>query len=116
NQQDPTLVSLGGGIQDVHVRMVHTDTEKMIVIHLHVDTKDAMGANAVNTMAEAASPFIEKITNGKVILRILSNLADERMTRVSAVLESPILNDQEAIDKFYKAAELAIYDPYRAAL
>lgn len=115
NQQDPTLVSLGGGIQDVHVRMVHTDTEKMIVIHLHVDTKDAMGANAVNTMAEAASPFIEKITKGKVILRILSNLADERITRVRAVFENPFQNDQEAIDKFYKAAQLAIYDPYRAA-
>src|SRR5699024_6405129 len=114
NKQDPTLVSLGGGMKDIHVRIVPTNSEEMILIHLLVDTRDAMGANAVNTMAEAVTPLIEKITQGSVVLRILSNLADERITRARAIFENPFEGDKVAMDKFYKAAQLAIYDPYRA--
>ena len=82
NEMDPVLVKFGGGARDVEVRVLDSDTGPMIITHLIVDTRDAMGANAVNTMAEALAPFIEKITGGKVFLRILSNLAVRRLARV----------------------------------
>ena len=115
NQQDPTLISLGGGALDLEVRVVKPLSEKVLVIHLFVDTRDAMGANAVNTMNEAVAPLIEKITGGKVVLRILSNLADKRIARARAVFESPFGNDKEMLHRFISAYELAAADPYRAA-
>src|SRR5690625_6685540 len=81
NADDPTLVSLGGGAKDLYVQVIEGETEKMVVTHLLVDTKDAMGANAVNTVAEAVAHFIENITGGNAVLRILSNLADQRIVR-----------------------------------
>jgi len=81
NEKDPTLVKLGGGVKDIEVHLIDTAKEMMVVVHLIVDTKDAMGANAVNTMAESVSPLIERITNGRVVLRIISNLADKRIVR-----------------------------------
>src|SRR5690625_7745524 len=87
----------------------------MVVTHLLVDTKDAMGANAVNTMAEAVAPFIENITGGNAVLRILSNLADQRIVRARGVFENPFLGDKDAEEKFIRAYELAEVDPYRAA-
>lgn len=115
NAQDPTLVSLGGGAKDLDVHVIDGVAEKMVVTHLLVDTKDAMGANAVNTMAEAVAPFIEKITGGKAILRILSNLADQRIVRARGVFENPFSGDKNVQEKFIRAAELAEADPYRAA-
>lgn len=116
NEQDPTLVSFGGGAKDIDVQMIQTENgEKMVVVHLLIDTKDAMGANAVNTMAEAASPLMEKITGGNVVLRILSNLADQRIIRARAVFENPFQGDEEAHRKFMHAQQLAQVDPYRAA-
>jgi hydroxymethylglutaryl-CoA reductase len=115
NDQDPTLVSFGGGAKDLDVHVIDGETEKMVVAHLLVDTKDAMGANAVNTMAEAVSPFIEKITGGKVVLRILSNLADQRIVRARGVFKNPFQENREALEKFIRAYELAEADPYRAA-
>ncbi|MFD1065685.1 hydroxymethylglutaryl-CoA reductase, degradative [Oceanobacillus locisalsi] len=115
NEQDPTLVSLGGGAKDLDVHVIEGATEKMVVTHLIVDTKDAMGANAVNSMAEAVAPLIEDITGGKVVLRILSNLADQRIVRARGVFENPFSGDKEAMNKFIRAYELAQADPYRAA-
>ncbi|WP_099159636.1 hydroxymethylglutaryl-CoA reductase, degradative [Virgibacillus ndiopensis] len=115
NEQDPTLVSFGGGAKDLDVQMIQGDDEKMVVMHLLIDTKDAMGANAVNTMAEAVSPLIETITGGKVVLRILSNLADRRIVRARATFEDPFQGDEAAIANFMRATELANLDPYRAA-
>jgi hydroxymethylglutaryl-CoA reductase len=115
NIQDPTLVSFGGGAKDIDVNVIQSESEKMVVAHLLVDTKDAMGANAVNTMAEAIAPFIEEITGGSVVLRILSNLADERLVRARAVFENPFPDNPEALRKFLLAYELAEVDPYRAA-
>jgi len=115
NKQDPTLVSFGGGAKDLDVHVIQGETEKMIVVHLLIDTKDAMGANAVNTMAEAVSPVIEKITEGKVVVRILSNLADQRIVRARATFETPFQGDQAILEKFMSAHQLAIADPYRAA-
>jgi len=115
NKQDPTLVSFGGGAKDLDVHVIQGETEKMVVVHLLIDTKDAMGANAVNTMAEAVSPIIEKITEGKVVVRILSNLADQRIVRARAVFENPFQGDQDVLQKFVSAHQLANADPYRAA-
>ena len=88
NARDPMLVKLGGGVKDVEVRVLDSLVGPMVVVHLLVDTGDAMGANAVNTMAEAVAPFLEELTGGRAELRILSNLADHRIARARAVFES----------------------------
>ncbi|QUG40325.1 hydroxymethylglutaryl-CoA reductase, degradative [Psychrobacillus sp. INOP01] len=114
NVKDPTLVSLGGGAKDLEVHIIPTNSQIMLVIHLIVDTKDAMGANAVNTMAEAVSPTIETITGGKVVLRIISNLADRRLVRARAIFSTEALGGKEIVDNIVSAFEFADYDPYRA--
>jgi len=114
NVKDPTLVSLGGGAKDLEVHIIPTSSQIMLVIHLIVDTKDAMGANAVNTMAEAVSPTIETITGGKVVLRIISNLADRRLVRARATFSTEALGGKEIVDNIVSAFEFADYDPYRA--
>lgn len=115
NEKDPTLVSLGGGAKDLEVHIIPTTNQIMLVIHLIVDTKDAMGANAVNTMAEAVTPTIETITGGKVVLRIISNLADRRLVRARAVFSSEALGGKEIVENIVSAFEFADFDPYRAA-
>ncbi|GGB47012.1 hydroxymethylglutaryl-CoA reductase, degradative [Virgibacillus dakarensis] len=116
NEQDQTLVSFGGGAKDLDVQIIQgEDGQKMVVVHLLVDTKDAMGANAVNTMAEATAPLIENITGGNVVLKILSNLADQRIVRARAIFEAPFQDNQETLKKFISAHQLALVDPYRAA-
>lgn len=114
NLKDPTLVALGGGAIDIEVHVIETKSQSMLVIHLIVDTRDAMGANAVNTMAEAAAPLIESITNGKVLLRIISNLADLRLVRARAVFSAQELGGSEVVKNIINAYEFAEYDPYRA--
>lgn len=114
NKADPTLVSLGGGLKDIEVHVIQ-GLENMVVTHLLADTKDAMGANTVNTMAERIAPFIEELTGGKVILRILSNLADKRIIRARGVFENPFPDSLEMLEHFIYAYELADIDPYRAA-
>ncbi|WP_264739995.1 hydroxymethylglutaryl-CoA reductase, degradative [Cytobacillus firmus] len=115
NEKDPTLVSLGGGAIDLEVNIIQTTNNLMLVIHLIVDTKDAMGANAVNTMAESVAPFIETITNGRVVLRIISNLADRRLVRARAVFSAEALGGKEIVENIVNAFEFADFDPYRAA-
>ncbi len=115
NEQDPTLVSLGGGAQDLEAKVIDGDGEKYLVIHLIVNTLDAMGANAVNTMAEASAPFFEELTGGEVVLRILSNLADKRIVRASARFKNPFEGDEKALKRFKSAYDLATKDSYRAA-
>lgn len=115
NEQDPTLVSFGGGAKDLEVRIVETESGKVLVVHIHVDTKDAMGANAVNTMNEAVAPLLEDLTGGQVVLRILSNLADQRIVRARATFENPFDGDEDMLHRFMSAYELAASDPYRAA-
>jgi hydroxymethylglutaryl-CoA reductase len=94
----------------------------MFVVHLHVDVRDAMGANAVNTMAELVAPRIEALTGGRVLLRILSNLATERMARVEARFSPEAMSDDgdasqgaEVISGIIEAYHFAASDPYRAA-
>ncbi len=113
NKQDPVLVKLGGGAKDVEVRVLD-EKEPMIVVHLLVDVRDAMGANAVNTMAEALAPHISQISNGKVRLRILSNLATYRVARSYAVFDKETIGGEDAVDGIIEAYKFAILDPYRA--
>ena len=114
NEMDPVLVKFGGGARDVEVRVLDSDTGPMIITHLIVDTRDAMGANAVNTMAEALAPFIEKITGGKVFLRILSNLAVRRLARVRCTIAKEELGGEEIVDAIRHAYAFAKTDPFRA--
>lgn len=115
NEKDPVLVKLGGGAKDVEVRVLDTKVGPMVIVHLLVDTGDAMGANAVNTMAEAVAPYIEEITGGNVELRILSNLADHRLVRVRATWRKENIGGKEVVEKIINAYSFAAADPYRAA-
>ncbi|MEM0259687.1 MAG: hydroxymethylglutaryl-CoA reductase, degradative, partial [Thermoproteota archaeon] len=115
NDQDPTLVKFGGGAKDLEARVIDTEVGPMVITHLLVDVRDAMGANAVNTMSEAVAPYIEKITGGKVYLRIISNLADRRIVRARATIAKEEIGGEEAVDAIIKAYAFAASDPYRAA-
>ncbi len=115
NQQDPVLVKLGGGAKNLEVRIIDSRVGAMVVSHLIVDTRDAMGANAVNTMAEALAPMIAKITGGRVYLRILSNLADRRIVRARTIVAKDALDAEEVVDGIIIASAFAEADPYRAA-
>lgn len=114
NEQDPILVSLGGGAKNLDVKIIQTIEGPMLITELHVDCRDAMGANAVNTMAEAVAPIIEKITGGRVYLRIISNLATKRLARAWCIVPKEILGE-EIIEGIIKAYAFAAADPYRAA-
>lgn len=121
NSRDKVLIELGGGCHDIDVH-VFADTPRgpMIVLHLIVDVRDAMGANTVNTMAEAVAPLVEEITGGSVRLRILSNLADLRLARARVRLTPQVLDTKERsgadiIEGVLDAYTFAAVDPYRAA-
>lgn len=115
NEQDPILVRFGGGAKDLRVRIFDSKVGVMVVTELIVDTRDAMGANAVNTMAEALAPRIERITGGRVILRILSNLAEFRLVRSSATFDKEQLGGEEVVNDIIAAWAFAEADPYRCA-
>ncbi len=115
NQKDPTLVKFGGGARDVEVRVIDSQAGPMVIVHLLVDTLDAMGANAVNTMAEAVAPLIEQLTGGTAELRILSNLAIYRLARARAVFKKEAIGGEEVVDKMLNAYAFAAADPFRAA-
>jgi len=115
NEQDPFLLKLGGGAKDIEVRIVEATGATYIVLHLIVDVRDAMGANAVNTMAEALAPLVTEIAGGRVRLRILSNKADRRLARVRAVYDRDALGGADVVDGIIDAYRFAAADPYRAA-
>ena len=121
NEKDKTLVSLGGGCEDLEVHLFDdTPSGPMLILHLLVDVRDAMGANTVNTMAEYIAPKVEKISQGRVRLRILSNLADRRLVTASVKIASsqfdtPDYKGEEVIKGILEAASFAVVDPYRAA-
>lgn len=110
NVCDPMLVSLGGGFRDLEVRIAGP----FLVVHLIVDVRDAMGANAVNTMAEKIAPWLEELTGGTVGLKILSNLADRRLVRARAIWPASVIGP-DTVDGIISAWAFADADPYRAA-
>lgn len=115
NEQDPVLVRLGGGAVGLDVRVLSSSIGPMVIIHLLVDVRDAMGANVINTMCEAVAPMIEEITGGRVFLRIVSNLAVHRLARARAVFAKEALGGEEVVDGILKAYEFAAADPFRCA-
>lgn len=115
NEKDPVLVKYGGGVKDVEVRFLDTKVGPMVIVHLLVDVLDAMGANAVNTMAEAVAPYIGELTGGTPELRILSNLADHRLATARATFAKEDLGGEDVVDKIINAYAFAAADPYRAA-
>jgi len=115
NEVDPILVKFGGGAKDVEVKVIETPGGKMVITHLIVDCRDAMGANAVNTMAETVAPYIEELTGGRVYLRIISNFADKRVMRAKAVFKKETIGGEEVVNGILAAYHFAAGDPYRAA-
>ncbi len=115
NSQDPMLVKVGGGARELEARVLETIMGPMLVVHLLVDTRDAMGANAVNTMCEALAPLIEELTGGHVYLRILSNLAVYRLARAEAIFPKEELGGPEVVESILKAYAFAQADPFRCA-
>jgi hydroxymethylglutaryl-CoA reductase len=115
NEVDPVLVKFGGGAKDIEVKVIDTQSGKMVITHLIVDCRDAMGANAVNTMAETVAPHIEELTGGHVRLRIISNFADKRIVRAKALFIKKAIGGEEVVDGIIAAYHFAEGDPYRAA-
>jgi hydroxymethylglutaryl-CoA reductase len=115
NEQDPILVKFGGGAKDIKPRIIRTIKGPMVIVHILVDVRDAMGANAVNTMAEALSPEIEEITGGVVDLKIISNLAVHRLSRAKAIFDVESLGGMRVAERIVQAYAFAAADPYRAA-
>lgn len=113
--QDPLLASLGGGMRGVDARVLGTRLGDQVIVHLTVDVRDAMGANAVNTMAEAVAPRLAELAGGRPLLRILSNKAELRLTRARAVFDAELLGGPGVVDGIVLASAFAEADPYRAA-
>ena len=115
NDQDPVLSSFGGGAKDLDARVIDTTMGKMLIVHLYVDCRDAMGANAVNTMVEAIAPTIEQLTGGRVYLRIITNLAVKRLAKAWCTVPKEALGGESVVDGIAYASAFASADPYRAA-
>lgn len=121
NRQDSVLVKFGGGAKDIETRIIDTERGKMLIVHILVDVRDAMGANAVNTMAERLAPKLEELTGGVVFLRIISNLADKRLARAKAIwtkefLEKSVkgqMKGSEVVEAMLEAYAFAEADQYR---
>lgn len=115
NDQDPVLNSFGGGAKDLDAKIIETTMGNMLIVELYVDCRDAMGGNAVNTMAEAIAPQIEELTGGHVYLRIISNLATKRMAKAWCSIPKESLGGEAVVDGIAYASAFAAADPYRAA-
>ena len=120
NSQSNSLVALGGGAKDIEVRIFESSPMgPMMVVHLIIDCRDAMGANAINSMAEAVAPRLEEISGGRAYLRILSNLSDRRLARARATvparaLERDGIRGEDVVEGILWAYSFAAVDPYRA--
>lgn len=122
NNVESKMIELGGGCKDITCRSISVDGLNMVIVHLHINCQDAMGANAVNSMVERIAPFLESLTNGRAHLKILSNLATHRLARSSATftpkemsLDGTVESGFEVIEKIMEAYLFAKGDPYRAA-
>jgi len=115
NDQDPVLNSFGGGAKDLDAKIIDTSLGQMLIVELYVDCRDAMGGNAVNTMAEAVAPLIEQLTGGHVYLRIISNLATKRLAKAWCTVPKESLGGEAVVEGIAYASAFAEADPYRAA-
>ena len=119
NQAYPSIVKRGGGARDLHVEQIKGETD-FLVVYLHVDTQEAMGANMLNTMMEALKPVLEELSQGKSIMGILSNYATDSLVTASCRIAFRYLSRQkdqgrEIAEKMALASQFAQVDPYRAA-
>lgn len=119
NKIGGSIIKQGGGAQDLEIRILSTRLGEMLILHLLYDTRDAMGANAVNTALEHIAPYVAEITGGRVNLRILSNLSDHRTARAEGRIPLTEFAEDEAqaqktVQSILEAAVFAEADPYRA--
>ena len=114
NSKSNTLSKLGKGVKDIQCKEIKTSSSSMLIVELLIDVGDAMGANVTNTMCEAVAPLIEKITNGKTLLRILSNYSTKRMVSVSATFDKDAVGGEKVVNDMISAFEFADNDVYRA--
>ena len=114
NSKSNTLSKLGKGAKEILCKEINAPSGKMLIVELFIDVGDAMGANVTNTMCEAISPLIEKITNGRALLRILSNYSTRRMVKAKAVFEKEAVGGEQVVDNIISAFEFADNDVYRA--
>ncbi|API92490.1 3-hydroxy-3-methylglutaryl coenzyme A reductase [Virgibacillus pantothenticus] len=123
NASYPSIVKRGGGAKEIDVRILNeaagSSYQQMLILHLYINTCDAMGANIINTMVESLAPTVEELTGGKVYLRILSNLADRCLARATCTIPSHLLetgdfSGEEVRDGVIHAYEFAASDAYRA--
>ena len=119
NQAYPSIVKRGGGARDLHVDQIKGETD-FLVVYLHVDTQEAMGANMLNTMLEALKPVLEELSQGQSLMGILSNYATDSLVTASCRIAFRYLSRQrdqgrEIAEKIALASQFAQGDPYRAA-
>ena len=114
NSKSNTLSKMGKGAKEIFCKELDTKSGKMLILELLIDVGDAMGANVTNTMCEAISPLIEKITGGRTLLRILSNYSTRRLVKATAVFEKEEVGGEKVVDNIVSAFEFADNDVYRA--
>jgi len=114
NSKSNTLSKMGKGAKEISCKEIDTPSGKMLIVELLIDVGDAMGANITNTMCEAVSPLIEKITGGRALLRILSNYSTRRIAKAKAVFEKEAVGGEQVVDNIISAFEFADNDVYRA--
>jgi len=114
NSKSNTLSKMGKGAKEISCKEIVAPSGKMLIVELLIDVGDAMGANVTNTMCEAVSPLIEKITGGRSLLRILSNYSTRRMVKAKAIFEKEAVGGEQVVDNIILAFEFADNDVYRA--
>ncbi len=114
NSKSNTLSNLNKGAKEVTFKEISTDVGSMLIVELIIHVGDAMGANVTNTMCEAVAPLIEKLTGGRVILRILSNYSTKRMVSATGVFDKEKVGGQQVVDDIISAYQFAANDEYRA--
>ncbi len=113
NSKSKTLSKMGKGAKNISCKTIKSGSRSMLIVELLIDVEDAMGANITNTMCETVAPMIEKLTGGRVVLRILSNYSTKRLVHGTAVFDKKELS-QKIIDDIILAYQFAANDPYRA--
>ena len=114
NSKSNTLSKMGKGAKEISCKEIDAPSGKMLIVELLIDVGDAMGANVTNTMCEAVSPLIEKISGGRTLLRILSNYSTRRIAKAKAVFEKEAVGGEKVVDNIILAFEFADNDVYRA--
>jgi len=114
NSKSNTLSKMNKGAKEVSCKEIDTPLGKMLIVELLIDVGDAMGANITNTMCEAVSPLLEKITGGRTLLRILSNYSTRRIAKATAVFDKKEIGGEDVVDDIILAYQFADNDVYRA--